>query len=209
MRVVRVWRLAVAASAATMAMACGGDDGDGGTGTVTPVFTTLTVTPSPATVIVGSTQTLTAAAKDQTGAAMSGLTVTYASSDQTKATVTNAGVITGVAAGTARITATGTIGSVTKTANVDVTVSVPGATASVAATTSNTFEPTTVTISRNGSVTWQFATVHDVIFDSPGGPANIDPTASGPVSRTFPTAGTYPYHCSIHPPNMRGTVVVQ
>jgi plastocyanin len=34
----------------------------------------------------------------------------------------------------------------------------------------------------------------------------IAPQAS--FSRTFPTAGSFPYHCSIHP-NMVGTVTVQ
>lgn len=48
-------------------------------------------------------------------------TVTYASSDATKATVSNAGLVTGVAAGTAVITITTTSGGKTDTVTVTVT----------------------------------------------------------------------------------------
>jgi plastocyanin len=197
-----MWVLAVA----TIIGGCGGDGGNG-TGTGTPVFTTFTVAPSQATILVNGTQALTATARDQNSAAMSGLTVTYASDDQTKATVTNAGVVTGVAAGTARITATGTIGTVSKTAQVTITVtSTAPQTATVAATGSSTFDPASVTVARNGTVTWSFAIEHNVNFGS-GGPANIPNTSTGTVSRTFPNAGTFPYNCSLHP-GMSGTVVV-
>ena len=193
--------------AAVVLTGCGGDDGDGGTPPVTPVFTTLEVTPTAPTVVVGFTTALSASAKDQNGAAMSGLTTTYTSSDNSKATVTNAGVVTGVAAGTSRITATGTIGSVTKTVNVDVTVGAAPTTASVAATASSTFTPHDVVVARNGSVGWSFAILHNVTFDTPGSPANIGDTATGTVSRTFNTAGTFAYHCTIHA-GMQGTVIV-
>ena len=140
---------------------------------------------------------------------MSGLTTTYASNAQAIATVTTAGVVTGVAAGTARITATGTVGTVTKTTDVDVTVTVPGAAASVAATASNQFTPSTVTVTRNGTVTWTFAALHNVTFDTQGAPGNIADKATGSASLTFPTAGTYAYHCTIHGTSMNGSVVVQ
>lgn len=194
--------------AAVVLTGCGGDDGDdGGTGPGTAVFTTLEVTPTAPTVVVGFTTPLSATAKDQNGTTMSGLTMTYTSNDNSKATVTNAGVITGVALGTARITATGTIGSVTKTQNVDVTVGAAPATASVAATASSTFTPHDVVVARNGSVSWSFAIVHNVVFDTQGAPQNIPDTGTGTVSRTFPTAGTYQYHCSIHA-GMQGSVIV-
>jgi plastocyanin len=35
---------------------------------------------------------------------------------------------------------------------------------------------------------------------------NIDPTKSDGL--TFTAAGTYPFHCSIHPTTMKGTIVV-
>jgi len=208
MRLAHEGRMAVALATAAVLGACGGD-GDGGTSTVTPVFTTFTVSPTTATIAVGSTQALTATARDQNSAAMSGLTVSYTSSDETKATVTSAGVVTGVAVGTARITATGTVGSVTKTANVDITVtSTLPQSASVAATLQDTFDPSQASVARGGSVTWTFAKEHNVTFDASGSPSNIPTTSSGSVSRTFPNAGTFAYHCTIHT-GMAGRVVVQ
>ena len=207
MRAVRVMMAGVVMAVA----ACGGGGDDGGGTTAPAVFTTLAVDPANPTIIVGGTQPLTASAKDQTGATMSGLTVTYTSANQAVATVTNAGVVTGVAAGTARITASGTVGTVTKTQDVNVTVSVapaPGATASVSATASNSFDPRTVTVTRNGVVTWTFAALHNVTFDTQGAPGNITDRSSGSAALTFPTAGTYAYHCTIHA-GMSGSVVVQ
>lgn len=196
----------VVTMAALVAVAgCGGGGSDGGGTTGPAVFTTLSVAPSSAALAVNETQTLTPTAKDQNGASMSGLTVTYASDNQAVATVTQAGVVTAVSVGSARITATGTVGTVTKSA--DVTISV--ANAKVTATTSNTFEPKTVTIPRGGSVAWTFATLHNVTFDTQGAPAGIGDKSGGAASVTFPTAGTYQYHCTIHGLAMNGTVVVQ
>jgi len=200
---------ALAVAALVVFAGCqGGDDGGGGTGP-TPVFTSLTLAPASPSVIVNGSTTLTATAKDQSGNSMSGLQVTYASANNQIATVTNAGVVTGVAAGSTDITATGVIGSVTKTAQVTVVVTTPSATASVAATTGNQFNPQNVTITKGGTVTWTFATQHNVTFDGPQPPdGNIGTTSSGSVARTFPTANTYPYHCTIHA-GMSGQVVVQ
>ena len=173
-----------------------------------PVFTSVTISPASPSVNVGLTAQLTAVAKDQNGGNMSGATFTYESSDQSKATVTNAGVVTGVAAGTARITATGTVGTVTKTAFVDVTVT-PSAGAAVTATLGSTFDPQTVTISRGGSVTWTFAALHNVTFGgTTGAPQNIPDQATGSAQRQFNTAGTFNYQCTLHA-GMQGTVIVQ
>lgn len=202
MRIAGVCLMVVAA----MVGGCGGDDGPTPPGT-TPVFTSVTLEPAAPTVVVGFTTSLTATAKDQNGATMSGMTATYTSGDQSKATVTNAGVVTGVAAGTSRITVTGTIGSVTKTAFVDVAVGAAPSNASVAATASSTFTPRDVVVARNGSVSWSFAIEHNVTFGGGNAPANIGNTATGSVSRTFPTAGTYAYNCTIHS-GMSGSVVV-
>ena len=191
--------------AAVLLTGCGSDDDP--TPPTTSVFTTLEVTPAAPTVVVGSTTTLTAAAKDQNGATMSGLTTTYTSSDQSKATVTNAGVISGVAAGTSQITATGTIGSVTKTTTVTATVGGAPTTATVAATAGSQFTPGNAVIARNGSVTWTFAILHNVTFTTANSPTNIPDTGTGSVSRTFPTAGTFAYNCTIHP-GMSGSVTV-
>ena len=102
----RIVRALLSATAAAVVVACGGG-GDGGTNPPpTPVFTSVGVTPATATIVAGATQPLTVVARDQNGAAMAGTpSITYSSSDQAKATVSLDGVVTGVAAGDATITA--------------------------------------------------------------------------------------------------------
>jgi plastocyanin len=71
------------------------------------------------------------------------------------------------------------------------------------------FDPATVTIKVGESVTWtnQDSVDHNVIADN--GEFSSSLLAKGATfSFTFDTAGTYGYHCSIHP-SMTGTVVVQ
>jgi hypothetical protein len=65
----------------------------------------VAITPASLTVSVGESQTLTAKLLSATGATLTDRTVIWSSSDITKVTVTSAGVITGVAAGTATVTA--------------------------------------------------------------------------------------------------------
>jgi trimeric autotransporter adhesin len=90
-------------AAAIFAVACGSDD-EPLTGTAAVVG--ITVSQPTGNVFVGATTTLTATAKDAGGAAVSGATVTWSSSSDAIATVSQAGVVTGVAPGTATITAT-------------------------------------------------------------------------------------------------------
>jgi hypothetical protein len=73
---------------------------------VTPVVTTDTVAPTSASVIAGLTTTLQATVKDQNGNVMTGQTVNWSTSNAAAATVSSSGVVTGVAAGSATITAT-------------------------------------------------------------------------------------------------------
>jgi len=70
------------------------------------------------------------------------------------------------------------------------------------------FGPSTITISAGTTITWtnKDAVTHTVtsdngLFDS----GSI--TGNSTYSRQFPTAGTYPYHCTPHP-TMTATVVV-
>jgi plastocyanin len=82
----------------------------------------------------------------------------------------------------------------------------------VQATTSNTFNPSTLTVSVGTTVTFAFASVaHNVFFDNApaGAPANITaPTANQSVTRVFSTAGSFPYNCHLHN-GMSGRIVVQ
>jgi hypothetical protein len=112
-------------SAALLATACGGSSSSGSNnsgGSSTPTLAAITVSPAAASVAVGASQAFTAAAKDSTGAAMTGVTFTWASSNTSVATITSAGVATAVAAGTTQITAKS--GSITSAA-VTLTVTAP------------------------------------------------------------------------------------
>lgn len=75
---------------------------------------------------------------------------------------------------------------------------------------SNTFSPTSVTIARNGTVTWTngTGTVHNVTFSGSGAPANIADHSSGSNTRTFANAGSFSYQCTNHA-GMAGSVTVQ
>jgi plastocyanin len=71
------------------------------------------------------------------------------------------------------------------------------------------FNPLTITVSAGTSITWtnKDAVAHTVtsntgIFDS----GSI--STNGTFSYTFNTAGTFPYHCTVHP-YMTATVIVQ
>lgn len=206
MRRARAWAVA----ALVVAAGCGGGGDDGGGGTGPAVFTTLSVTPASVALVLGGgsppTQQLSVVAKDQNGAGMSGLTTTFTSANTNIATVSAAGVVTGVAVGNTQLTVTGQVGTVSKTQSVNVSVATPGATASVDATASNTFNPQTAFITKGGTVTWTFATLHNVTFGT-GGPGNIADRSSGSASLTFPNAGTFNYSCTIHA-GMTGSVVV-
>jgi plastocyanin len=212
-----VMRTIVAGSIAAAISACGGSS-DSTTGPPPAgVFTTVAVTPSSPTVNVGSTTTLTAVAKDQNGATFPGASAaTWSSSDVSKATVDPvSGVVTGVANGSATITASITSGSVTHTGSQQISVVTLSASSFVTATSSLSFDPHSVTIGRasgTGTVTWTFQSVgHTVSWDSqPSGAAvaDIGVSSSTNVARNFTVAGTYTYHCSIHS-NMSGVVVVQ
>ena len=81
---------------------------------------------------------------------------------------------------------------------------------SVNATTSNAFDPAALSVSKGTSVTFTFlAVTHNVTFDAVNGaPSNIPNTSAASLARTFSTAGTFSYQCTLHS-GMRGTVTVQ
>jgi plastocyanin len=72
------------------------------------------------------------------------------------------------------------------------------------------FDPDSLTVAAGTTVTWtnedsvaHTVTSDDGLFDS----GNIN--KGDTFSYTFDKPGTYDYHCTLHPPNMIGTVVVQ
>jgi plastocyanin len=86
----------------------------------------------------------------------------------------------------------------------------PSGNAATVTTPGTSFSPATVTIARGGTVSWEISgATHNVTFQgaAPAG-GNVPDTRSGTVSRTFSTAGSYPYSCTRHS-GMNGSVVVQ
>src|SRR5207302_1361340 len=83
-------------------------EGQSGTSSVTVTFVpvaSVTVNPASASVQVGQTVQLTATPRDANGNTLTGRTVTWASNNNPAATVSSSGLVTGVATGTALITA--------------------------------------------------------------------------------------------------------
>lgn len=75
----------------------------------------------------------------------------------------------------------------------------------------SSFSPTSITIQTGGTVTWRniSGVLHNVTFNTAtGAPASIGNHSSGDNSRTFGTAGTFGYQCTLHG-GMAGSVVVQ
>lgn len=185
--------------------------------TVTPraaTFTTLTLIGG--TVAVGATLPLAATALDQNGQSMAGLPApSFATSDASRATVSPAGVVTGVAAGSATITASLTANGVTRNAiaTVTVTAGTQGGNSATVRGLEHAFSPASVTIAPGGTVTWiMVEDEHDVTWTGAAPPqGNIPKTDRGvSTTRTFPAAGTYTYRCARHENhNETGTVVVQ
>jgi hypothetical protein len=71
-----------------------------------PTVSSVSVTPSSATLAVGGSVQLSATAKDAGGATLSGIALTWTSSNPGVATVSSAGVVKGLAGGSATVTAT-------------------------------------------------------------------------------------------------------
>ena len=103
---IRMW---AALAGAALATACGGGDSASPTAPPTvpdpPRATSVTVSPTTAELDVGETVQLTAEVRDQSSNVMAGASVTWTTSASTVVTVDGTGLLTGVAPGTATITA--------------------------------------------------------------------------------------------------------
>jgi plastocyanin len=72
----------------------------------------------------------------------------------------------------------------------------------------NVFDPQNIQVARNATVTWTWAagaSAHNVTFTDGTHSSDI---ATGSYTRTFATAGTFNYSCTLHA-GMNGTVTVQ
>ncbi len=163
------------------------------------------------TLNAGQRSTIAMTATSTTGSTLSATGYSYTSASPSVASVSTAGVITGLSAGATTITVSLTLNNITKTAQVNVTVSgqLPTTVTVVAGANTQDFTPNFVALARNGTVTYTFGPlIHNVTFGAGGGaPADIPNSSNTSVSRTFPTAGTFAYTCTLHS-NMNGTVLV-
>jgi len=74
----------------------------------------------------------------------------------------------------------------------------------------SSFAPASVSIVRNGTVTWSNGTdvLHNVTFTpTSGAPSDVGDFATGSQTRVFATAGTFAFRCTNHQ-GMTGTVTV-
>ncbi len=71
----------------------------------------------------------------------------------------------------------------------------------------SSFVPGAVTIPVGGTVAWNSSDTIEHHPTADDGSWNDDLPAGGSASQMFATAGTYSYHCSIHP-SMTGTITV-
>jgi len=85
-----------------------------------------------------------------------------------------------------------------------------GGTSSDVTVGNNFFSPTSMSVAPGATVTWTWApgdTLHQIAFvdNAPGSPKQN----TGTFQRTFSTAGTYNYYCTVHGPAlMSGTITV-
>jgi plastocyanin len=204
-------RSAGAIAVAVALLACGSDATSS-----KQVLDSVVVEPRDAVLTVGTLWPhMHQTALDRTGVEIK-TTGEWSSSNEAVATVgLTTGAIAGIAIGTAIARSTVTYNGVTETGDATIEIVAPSDTGSVTATVAAAFTPQLRSITRAGSagtLTWNFqAEPHTVTWDSqPPGAAVADIPASSnvTVTRDFPVAGTYEYHCAIHS-GMTGSLLVQ
>jgi plastocyanin len=196
---VSAWRrsaVVVALAAGTVIAACSnGDDGATGVG---PRPDRISITEVRNPLFVGQSVQLEARALDAAGEELAVGDPVWSSGNIAVAEVTESGLLTGVSAGTATLTAR--INGRSGTVNVNVEA-LPPATVNVTMA-GTTFSPADVTIRLNGTVNFVFpATAHDIVFaTSPtGAPADIPSTTSRTVGRQFQQTGDFTYTSPLQP----------
>ena len=131
----------VAVGAATIAATSEGQNGTASVAVTPPPVALVSVSPASATIAAGNTVQLAVTLQDANGNPLSGRVVTWRSSNTAAATVSGSGLVSGVAAGSATITAA----SEGKSATATITVSaVSVASVTVSPATANVNEGSTV-----------------------------------------------------------------
>ena len=197
----------------------GGDDGGGTTNPPPPppqntqTLGSISTNVTSMSLVAGNTQTITVSAFDTQGAVSVNFgNPSFTVTSSTVAEVDAGGTVLGLTQGATTVNVSVTMGAVTRSAPVAVTVT--GALPSqgnVSTTSGDVFTPNKVAISQGGQVTWTFGGVeHTVSFTSAAGaPAGISSGGySSSHTRTFSTPGNYSYVCTIHA-GMSGQVIVR
>ncbi len=172
--------------------------------------------------VINGQVTYTVTARDRGGNARSGVTVNWDTTGGggSISPAQNATGATGQASATR--TLSGTAGPHTARATASsipggpsVTFTTNATTAPLAANVSvvnDNFNPAATTIAVTGTVTWNWNSGglnHNVTFAAmAGAPANIPDRGTGSIARTFNTAGTFNYQCTLHA-GMNGSVTAQ
>lgn len=171
------------------------------------VFTTLEILPDTVTLEEGATVQLEIVARDQRGAVMPNLTgVTFSSSDPAIASVSSSGLVKGVTAGLADISATKTLTLVTRSAAMRATIRpvTPSASLVITADLSRGWQPSVAHLAAGGTVQWVTAgprswsgVPHGMLYLLDKNYEAVDSLdlRTGSATLTIMTAGEYRY-CS-------------
>ncbi len=109
----------------------------------------------------------------------------------------------------AAVLVTGTIAACSTTTSTTSSCSTSGAASTVNASDALAFSPAADTVTHGQSVCWQnTGSVSHTVTSNDGTSFNASLAGGQIFVRTFATAGSFPYHCTIHA-GMTGTIVVQ
>ncbi len=206
----------VAAGSATIRATVGSVSGalDVTVTSVAGVLATIVVDAQDRTIPLGQLTQATVAGRDALGGsvALGTRVVTWSTSNVAIATITSAGVVTGVGVGTVSLQASVADGAVARTGSVSLIVSgIPNAPLMADVVMPGlTFSPFETIVKQGGTVRFIFpALAHNVMWDPrlAGSPTDINTTSNVTVPRTFPTVGVFQFKCTLHP-GMDGTVIV-
>jgi plastocyanin len=174
--------------------------------TVQQVVASVSVLPATGSIPRCTTQQFSATPKDARGNLIASAPApTWSSASTTVATVDGNGLATSVSTGgpvAIKATINGVIGSGQLTVNTSpIVVNWPGSAAT---------NPVNVTTCQAQTIVWHNTDIYDhTATGLTGPPVTGDiPSGGNSVAQSFPSPGTYQYHCDFHP-NETGTVTIQ